>query len=333
MWQPTGRWPRALGNRLAARWVGQYLRQHKHDAACPCHRVVQASGTLGSCAMLTSDKMSRRLAAEGVEVVDGRIDLPRFGFRGFVSDRPLARLREVQEAVAKKVVVAPRNRIPRTVGGVDLSYPSPEEAVAAYTLVDVESGQLLWFETLRHPVIFPYIVSYLTFREVPVMVALLDAVRVAGRLAEVVLVDGSGILHQRHVGKRQSPGRGGLGADDRRDQKPLGRPGRSGGDAAGRVAARLPSRARHWRRGSVPPLAVAARSLSRPGMRSTWRLPKTWCVASCEADACPSRFTGPIDSAARGRWGIPRSEQRGDWHIFGSKICVYSFCGLVCFPK
>jgi deoxyribonuclease V len=190
----------ALGNRLAARWIGQYLRQHKHDAACPCHRVVQASGTLGSCAMLTSDKMARRLAAEGVEVVDGRVDLQRFGFRGFVSDRPLARLREVQEAVAKKVVVAPRNRIPRTVGGVDLSYPSPEEAVAAYTLVDVESGQLLWFETLRHPVIFPYIVSYLTFREVPVMVALLDAVRVAGRLAEVVLVDGSGILHQRHVG-------------------------------------------------------------------------------------------------------------------------------------
>ena len=47
---------------------------------------------------------------------------------------------------------------------------------------------------------FPYITSYLAFRELPILLELVDEVRRAGRLAELVLVDGSGILHQRHAG-------------------------------------------------------------------------------------------------------------------------------------
>lgn len=190
----------ALGNRVAARWVGLILGQHKHDAACPCHRVVHAGGTVSSSVALPSDKKARRLEAEGVEIEGGRVDLKRFGFSQFASDRPLETLREVQQAVARQVSLEPPRWVPKVVGGVDLSYPSQDEAVAGYALVDVESGQLLWSMTMSHPVAFPYIVSYLTFREVPVMAALLDAVRSAGKLAEMVLVDGSGILHPRHVG-------------------------------------------------------------------------------------------------------------------------------------
>jgi deoxyribonuclease V len=36
--------------------------------------------------------------------------------------------------------------------------------------------------------------------ELPILLDLLDAARAAGRLAEIVLVDGSGILHPRHAG-------------------------------------------------------------------------------------------------------------------------------------
>jgi deoxyribonuclease V len=190
----------ALGNRVAARWVGQFLRQHEHDAACPCHRVVRAGGILASSEALPLAKKARRLAAEGVEIEGGRVDLKRFGFSQFVSDRPLETLREIQQAVARQVSLEPPRSVPTVVGGVDLSYPSQDEAVAAYTLVEVESGQLLWSTTMAHPVTFPYIVSYLTFREVPILTALLDAVRSAGKLADMVLVDGSGILHPRHVG-------------------------------------------------------------------------------------------------------------------------------------
>jgi deoxyribonuclease V len=40
----------------------------------------------------------------------------------------------------------------------------------------------------------------LSFRELPLLLEMLDGVRTAGRLTEVVLVDGSGILHHRHAG-------------------------------------------------------------------------------------------------------------------------------------
>jgi deoxyribonuclease V len=53
---------------------------------------------------------------------------------------------------------------------------------------------------VRLPVRFPYITSFLSFRELPLLLALIDEVRREGKLAEVVLVDGSGILHPRRSG-------------------------------------------------------------------------------------------------------------------------------------
>ena len=37
----------ALGDRIAATWVGHYAMHHDHDAECRCHRVVRADGGLG----------------------------------------------------------------------------------------------------------------------------------------------------------------------------------------------------------------------------------------------------------------------------------------------
>lgn len=71
---------------------------------------------------------------------------------------------------------------------------------AAYALVETASGQLVWSQTIRRRIEFPYITSYLTFRELPILLELLDVVRSAGRLAEVVLVDGSGVLHPTGAG-------------------------------------------------------------------------------------------------------------------------------------
>jgi deoxyribonuclease V len=72
--------------------------------------------------------------------------------------------------------------------------------VAGYALVDVATGELLWSTTIRRPVCFPYITSYLTFRELPLLVDLIDEVRAHDRIAPVVLVDGTGILHPRQAG-------------------------------------------------------------------------------------------------------------------------------------
>ena len=190
----------ALGNRIAARWVGQFALEHHHTAGCPCHRVVRAEGQLGPYIDGGTKAKAARLAAEGIEVQRDALDLKRYGFDRFVSDRPLEQLRKVQEALLDKVALKPRRRIPKLVGGVDVSYPSHGEGVAAYALVETDSGRLVWSKTVRRRVEFPYITTYLSFRELPILLELLEEVRTAGRISQVLLVDGSGILHQRHAG-------------------------------------------------------------------------------------------------------------------------------------
>jgi deoxyribonuclease V len=130
----------------------------------------------------------------------GSVELARFGFDGFVSDRPLEKLQRVQEALVSSVTLRSRRRVPKLVGGVDVSYPNPDQGVAAYALVEAASGDLVWSMTIRRRVVFPYISTYLAFRELPILLDLVDEVRRAGRLAELVVVDGNGILHQRRAG-------------------------------------------------------------------------------------------------------------------------------------
>ena len=128
------------------------------------------------------------------------VDLERYGCGDFTSDRPLQDLADYQNRVAAKVALRPRRKVPPQVGGVDVSYIGPSEGVAAYALVEVATGELLWSTTIRRPVRFPYITSYLTFRELPLLVELIDEVRGRDRLAPVVVVDGTGVLHPRQAG-------------------------------------------------------------------------------------------------------------------------------------
>jgi deoxyribonuclease V len=190
----------ALGNRIAARWVGHFMLHHEHHAGCPCHRVVRADGQLGQYIAGGPRAKAKRLAGEAVTVRKGSIDLAEFGFERFVSDRPLEKLKQVQQELLAKVVLSSRRRVPRLLGGIDVSYPSPSRGVAAYALVDLEKSELVWSTTVRRPVTFPYITSYLAFRELPILLDLVEQVRGAGRLAKLLLVDGSGILHPRHAG-------------------------------------------------------------------------------------------------------------------------------------
>ena len=190
----------ALGNPVAARWIGHFLLHHDHDAACPCHRAIRAGGKIGPYIAGDTEAKLQRLQAEGIEINDDRIDLDRYGFGRLVSDRPLERLSRLQETIVSMVEIRSWPEMPQMVGGVDVSYAGSGEGVAAYTLVESATGELAWSTTVRRPVRFPYISSYLTFRELPLLTDLLDEVRAADRLAPVVLIDGTGILHPRHAG-------------------------------------------------------------------------------------------------------------------------------------
>jgi deoxyribonuclease V len=190
----------ALGDPIAARWVGHFLLHHDHDAACACHRVVRIDGQLGLYVSGGAAAKARRLAVEEVELAGGAVDLERYGFDRFSGDRPLERLTKWQEEVAAQVSLRGPRRPPRLVAGVDVSYPSESRGVGAYVLVDFPGGRVLWRTTVVQDIAFPYISTFLGFRELPIYLRLLDAARAAGRVADLLMVDGSGILHPRRAG-------------------------------------------------------------------------------------------------------------------------------------
>jgi deoxyribonuclease V len=187
----------ALGDPGAARFVGQWLVRPENQSL-PVHRVVHASGDVGRLAFGTWEEKAARLQAEGVRVVGHTVDpLPRYFFWDFPTQRPLEALRKEQERLATQVRLSP---LPawETVAGVDVAYRDGE-AVAAYVLAD-RQGEPLDFVTAEVEVKFPYIPTYLSWREIPAYLAVLEKARQAGLEADVLLVDGNGILHPKRIG-------------------------------------------------------------------------------------------------------------------------------------
>lgn len=66
----------------AARWVGRVLSQLPDDTCLPWHRVMGAGGRLSLAeGTISGEEQRARLRAEGVMVVNGRVDLRRHGWR------------------------------------------------------------------------------------------------------------------------------------------------------------------------------------------------------------------------------------------------------------
>jgi len=192
----------ALGLRTAARWVGEFMREHKHTPECACHRVVRKDGELGLYLRdRTPAEKAARLECEGVEVAKGVVeDFAEVVFQGFRTEKPLARLIEIQHELADRVSFEPLAAIPPIVAGFDVSYAADGAAVGACAVVESETGRLVWSATHRVAAPLPYIPSLLTFRELPAFLVLAKEARRQFPDLKVFLVDGNGILHPRRAG-------------------------------------------------------------------------------------------------------------------------------------
>lgn len=197
---------RALGDVKAARWVGEYLLKHAHDEDCGCHRVVRKGGEVGLYITGNPQEKITRLEAEGVVVCEGRVELSGPLLTEFTGPAPLESLRRLQEALPQRVQLIPLGSEPHSVAGIDVSYTSAHEGVAAYVRMDTRTHEVLYTTCVEGPVRFPYIPGYLTFRELPLFERLFEAVRRAGQEAPVTLVDGNGILHPRRAGSASALG-------------------------------------------------------------------------------------------------------------------------------
>ncbi|MEM2839065.1 MAG: endonuclease V [Thermoplasmata archaeon] len=183
---------RALGDISASRFVGKVMSENDDIVRVPCRRVVQSDGTIGG---YTGDGgvegKKRLLRAEGIEIQGDRIlNFDKVVFDDFKTTYPLRKFRQIQKRDLAKIVLRDDYSGASMIAGSDVAYRD-DIAYGALALFDRKSGDMIDVVTKKTKVHFPYIPTYLTFREAEVVSEL---VRKAGE--DIILVhDGNGILH------------------------------------------------------------------------------------------------------------------------------------------
>lgn len=191
----------ALGDGAAARAVGTVMANNEKPEKYPCWRVVRSSGEVGKYSASGGKKEKiAKMRSEGIEVEDDNIkNFSEVRYDDFELDPPLPGLRKIQDKLEGMVQEEPIDP-PASIAGVDVSYGT-NGVVAAYVEMDDRGKEIIHRNTFRqNRVKFPYIPGYLAFRELPFLNELSAEVRKDRGLAEVVFVDGNGLLHPRKAG-------------------------------------------------------------------------------------------------------------------------------------
>lgn len=187
---------RALGDIVASRYVGLAMSLNDDIVRVPCRRVVQSDGFVGGYTGGGPKKKIKLLSEEGIEVRDGRVvNLEKYLFKDFASNYPLKELRKRQDKMKEGLVTkALKGRIER-VAGVDVAYIG-DHAFAAMVVLDYDSGEMIEKHVVEGDATFPYIPTYLAFREMPVIAPLMKH----ADDRTVVIYDGNGVLHPEGFG-------------------------------------------------------------------------------------------------------------------------------------
>ena len=187
---------KALGDVAASRYVGLAMSLNKDIGRVPCRRVVQSDGFVGGYTGGGSQKKIKLLREEGVRVVRGKVvDLEKILFGDFVSDRPLRALRQRQRRLKTRLSIEASGVEMDRVAGIDVAYER-DHAYAAMVVFDFKSGREVERAVVEGDASFPYIPTYLAFREIPVIAPLMQFID----SKTVVMYDGNGILHPEGFG-------------------------------------------------------------------------------------------------------------------------------------
>ncbi|MCL4337280.1 MAG: endonuclease V [Candidatus Thermoplasmatota archaeon] len=186
-----GNLARALGDVVAARACGYMLSINPDPIGTPCYKVVKAGGEVGKFTHpLGTAEKSRRLQNDGIAIEDGRIvNFESICFDDFDSDNTLQKMREEQERMAPLISLED-DFSTSEIAAVDVSY---DDDFGYGAMVINRAGNT----EIRHKKMesrFPYIPGYLTYREFKFIREL------AGEYSGLLLVDGNGFLHPRHIG-------------------------------------------------------------------------------------------------------------------------------------
>ncbi len=178
----------ALGDRRAAKAVYEVLRDTR---ILGWHRAVRSNG------VVSFPEAADILRGEGIQLAGLRAEgFRELEFTEFRSSRPLETLRQEQRSFARDVILEDVLEKTGSVVGFDLSYEGMK-AYAAAVVMDWQGMEVREEVGLRAEVGFPYISTYLAYREFePISLCY-------GRLKHrpsLLLVDGNGILHPAGFG-------------------------------------------------------------------------------------------------------------------------------------
>lgn len=113
----------------------------------------------------------------------------------------LEELKRIQQECAKKVVQKDDFQEIRTVGGIDLTFQdirnNPTRAWASLVVIDINTLKPVYEDVVEGIVDFPYIPTFLAFRELPLMINLHQG---AKKKPDVYFIDGQGVAHPRGCG-------------------------------------------------------------------------------------------------------------------------------------
>jgi len=172
---------RALGDVRASPAIFRFLREHPDLPGA--HRIFTER------ARTTGPQALRKLRGDGW-------DPAASPFTAFQGEPPLGRLRAEQLRIAAKVSRRNGFRTVRTIGGVDVAYAG-DRGFASLVVLRARDLAVVEEVLVSQTVDFPYIPTYLAYREFPLIEA---AFRRLGEPPTVLLIDGHGQLHPRRCG-------------------------------------------------------------------------------------------------------------------------------------
>jgi deoxyribonuclease V len=187
----------ALGDIRASRAVGRMMNQNPNADTMPCFKIVHSDGHIGGFGLGKPDKI-RRLEQDNIAVQEERIiDFNKVFFNAFQTTYPLKKLREQQ--LRSHVHIADEKKPIETIAGFDVAYPKNDwnASCGACVVTEYQTGKIIEQHVLFQKTLFPYIPTYLSFREAPFIKGLFDKLQ---QKPSVLMVDGHGILHPFHFG-------------------------------------------------------------------------------------------------------------------------------------
>lgn len=184
----------ALGDIHASRAVGRMMNQNPDPDDMPCYKIVHSDGRLGGFGLGINDKI-RRLKQDDILVKDGKIvDFDNVFFDDFKTDYPLKKLRQEQIELSKKVILKDDFSEIKTVAGIDIAYSENEfeDVCGACVVMDYKTKQIIEEKTVFAKTYFPFISTYLAYRELPITEKLVKNLK---SKPTILTLDGNGILH------------------------------------------------------------------------------------------------------------------------------------------